>query len=132
MGGMIAAVASIFITPWNLYNNPAVIHYTLDVLGAFIGPLFGILIADFYLIRKQKIVLDDLYTMSPSGAYWYSNGYNKAAVMAVVPSALVPVLCVIVPGMGGIANFTWFIGCALGFVIYALVMRRPAPATRPA
>jgi NCS1 family nucleobase:cation symporter-1 len=132
MGGMIAAVASIFITPWNLYNNPAVIHYTLDVLGAFIGPLFGILIADFYLIRKQKIVLDDLYTMSPSGEYWYSNGYNKAAVMAVIPSALVPVLCVIVPGLETIANFTWFIGCALGFVIYALVMRRPAPMTRPA
>ena len=47
-GGMIAAVGSVFLTPWNLYNNPEVIHYTLDILGSFIGPLFGILIADFY------------------------------------------------------------------------------------
>ena len=39
MGGMIAAVGSIFITPWNLFNNPQVIHYTIDILGAFIGPL---------------------------------------------------------------------------------------------
>ena len=60
---MLAAVASIFITPWNLFNNPAVIHYTLDVLGSFIGPLYGVLIVDFYLVKRQKIVLDDLYTV---------------------------------------------------------------------
>ena len=52
---MIAAVGSVLITPWNLYNNPEVIHYTLDILGAFIGPLFGILIADYYLVRKQNV-----------------------------------------------------------------------------
>ncbi|MFH6784125.1 MULTISPECIES: NCS1 family nucleobase:cation symporter-1 [Methylobacterium] len=124
MGGMIAAVGSIFITPWNLYNNPAVIHYTLDVLGAFIGPLFGILIADFYAVKKQKVIVDDLYVMGPAGAYWYENGYNVAAVTAVVPSALVPVLCAVVPGLEGLANFTWFIGCGLGYVTYSLLMKR--------
>ncbi|MGH3641111.1 MAG: NCS1 family nucleobase:cation symporter-1, partial [Mycobacterium sp.] len=64
MGGMIAAVGSVLLTPWNLYGNPEVIHYTLETLGAFIGPLFGVLIADFYLVRKQKIVVDDLFTMA--------------------------------------------------------------------
>ena len=62
-GGMIAAVGSVFLTPWNLYNNPEVIHYTLDILGAFIGPLFGILIADFYIVQKQRVKVDDLYSM---------------------------------------------------------------------
>lgn len=133
MGGMIAAVGSIFITPWNLYNNPAVIHYTLDILGAFIGPLFGILIADFYLVKKERIVLDDLYTMSPAGTYWYENGYNRAAVTALIPSALVPALCVLIPSLGVVANFTWFIGCALGFVIYIALMRRqPVLTAQPA
>ena len=83
-GGMIAAVGSIFITPWNLYNNPEVIHYTLDILGSCIGPLFGILIADYYLVRKQVVKVDDLYTMSPKGAYWYQNGYNRKAIWALV------------------------------------------------
>ena len=133
MGGMIAAIGSIFITPWNLYNNPSVIHYTLDVLGAFIGPRFGILIADFYLLKKENVVFDDLYTMSPAGTYWYQNGYNRAAITAIVPAALVPVLCVILPGLEGVANFTWFVGCGLGFVLYALIMRgRQAFAARPA
>ncbi len=54
MGGMIAAVGSVLITPWNLYSSPDVIHYTLDTLGAFIGPLYGVLIADYYLVKKQQ------------------------------------------------------------------------------
>ncbi|RYF24828.1 MAG: NCS1 family nucleobase:cation symporter-1, partial [Comamonadaceae bacterium] len=117
-GGMIAAVGSIFITPWNLYNNPQVIHYTLDVLGSFIGPLFGILISDYYLVRKQQVDVDDLYTMGPQGRYWYTNGYNLRAVWTMVPSALIPILCVLIPAWRGAANYAWFIGMGLGFVIY--------------
>jgi NCS1 family nucleobase:cation symporter-1 len=122
-GGMIAAVGSIFLTPWNLYNSPEVIHYTLDVLGSFIGPLFGILIADYYIVRKQHIDVDALYTMSKQGKYWYSNGYNPKAIQALVPSALVPILCVMVPALRGGANYAWFIGMGLGFVLYVLLNR---------
>lgn len=75
-GGMIAAIGSVLITPWNLYNNPEVIHYTLESLGAFIGPLFGVLIAHYYLVHKQKIVVDDLFSMSADATYWYRKGYN--------------------------------------------------------
>ena len=120
-GGMIAAVASIFITPWNLYNNPEVIRYTLDILGAFIGPLFGILIADFFLIRNKRIVIDDLYTLKPTGSYWYSGGYHMKAIYALVPSAMVPAIFVVAPVFAPVANFTWFVGMALGFVIYLAV-----------
>lgn len=119
-GGMIAAVGSVFITPWNLYNNPEVIHYTLDVLGAFIGPLFGILIADYYLVRGQRVKVDDLYSMSPKGEYWYRNGYNRRAIAALVPAALVPMLCVFIPAWRPAANYAWFIGMGLGFLFYAL------------
>lgn len=122
-GGMIAAVGSVFLTPWNLYNSPEVIHYTLDVLGSFIGPLFGILIADYYIVRKQRIDVDALYTMSPKGEYWYSGGYNPKAIQALIPSALVPILCVMVPALRGGANYAWFIGMGLGFVVYVLLNR---------
>jgi NCS1 family nucleobase:cation symporter-1 len=130
MGGMIAAVASIFITPWNLFNNPHVIHYTLDILGSFIGPLFGILIADFYLVKKQQVIVDDLYTMDRKGAYWYSNGYNPKAIIALVPAAAIPVLCVLLPSLGSLANFSWFIGMACGLAIYWTISdKQPAPKT---
>jgi NCS1 family nucleobase:cation symporter-1 len=88
-----------------------------------IGPLFGILIADYYIVRKQRIDVDALYTMSPKGEYWYSGGYNPKAIMALVPAALVPILCVMVPTLRGAANYAWFIGMGLGFVLYALLNR---------
>jgi len=123
-GGMIAAVASIFITPWNLYNHPTMIHYTLDVLGAFIGPLFGILIADYYLVRRQRVNVDDLYTLRPTGRYWYSKGYNPAAVATMIPSAIIPILCVIVPAWQGLANYSWFVGMGIALVLYRALAPR--------
>lgn len=127
MGGMIAAVGSVLITPWNLYNNPEVIHYTLEVLGAFIGPLFGVLIADYYLVRDKTIVVDDLFTMSESGSYWYRNGFNPNAVAATVVGALAavfPVLAKDVTGMHTAAQYSWFIGCGLALVIYYVMAKR--------
>ena len=59
MGGMIAAIGSVLITPWNLYSNPTMIHYTLDVLGAFTGALFGILVVDYYLVKKRRVDVDE-------------------------------------------------------------------------
>ncbi|NGY60319.1 NCS1 family nucleobase:cation symporter-1 [Lentzea sp. NEAU-D13] len=122
-GGMIAAVGSVLITPWNLYNSPEVIHYTLEVLGAFIGPLFGVLIADYYLVRKQKVVVDDLFTMSPSGRYHYRKGYNPKAIAATAAGAVLAVLPVLVPALAGAAQYTWFIGMAVALAVYTLASR---------
>jgi NCS1 family nucleobase:cation symporter-1 len=123
-GGMVAAVASVFITPWNLFNNPGVIHYTLDVLGSFIGPLYGVLIVDYYLVKRQRVALDDLYSMSPSGSYWYRGGVNWRAVAAVLPAAAIAILCVMTPALASRANFSWVIGVALAGVFYAVAARR--------
>ncbi|MFF2556968.1 NCS1 family nucleobase:cation symporter-1 [Nocardia sp. NPDC058058] len=127
MGGMIAAVGSIIITPWNLYNNPDVIHYTLEVLGAFIGPLFGVLIADYYLIRDRVIKVDELFTLSPTGSYWYRKGFNPVAVIATVVGAIgavFPVLAKNLTGMYTAAQYSWFIGCGLALVIYYVLAKR--------
>ncbi|MGY4709823.1 NCS1 family nucleobase:cation symporter-1 [Mycolicibacterium sp. CBM1] len=127
-GGMIAAVGSVLITPWNLYNNPEVIHYTLEILGAFIGPLFGVLIADYYLVHKQRVAVDDLFTMSKSGSYWYTNGYNPVAVIATAVGAVLAVVPVLlggwVYGMHTAAQYSWFIGCGVAFALYYLLATR--------
>ncbi|ALK31087.1 NCS1 family nucleobase:cation symporter-1 [Burkholderia plantarii] len=122
-GGMLAAVASVFITPWNLFNNPAVIHDTLDVLGSFIGPLYGVLIVDFYLVKRGRLLRDDLYTLSETGAYWYRGGVNRRAVLALLPAAALAVACVMVPALAGLANFSWFVGALLGGLFYRIVAR---------
>jgi NCS1 family nucleobase:cation symporter-1 len=123
MGGMIAAVGSVLITPWNLYSSPEVIHYTLDTLGAFIGPLFGVLIADFYLIRKQRVVVEDLYTMSPKGRYWYSKGFNPNAIIATAIGAVLAASTVFIPALQGAASYAWFIGCGIALLAYLAAER---------
>ncbi|WOF22763.1 NCS1 family nucleobase:cation symporter-1 [Microbacterium betulae] len=134
MGGMIAAVGSVILTPWNWYSNDQAIHYTLGILSALIGPLFGILIAGYYVVSRQRIKVDDMYTMSEKGAYWYRKGYNPNAMWAVVGAGVPTVAIAIVPkslvfaglldaGWGSISDFSWFIGCGLGFALFALLER---------
>ncbi|PWJ27394.1 NCS1 family nucleobase:cation symporter-1 [Branchiibius hedensis] len=132
MGGMIAAVGSVLLTPWNWYNNDTAIHYTLGVLGALIGPLFGILIAGYYICSKQKVLVDDMFTMSPKGKYWFKNGYNPNAVITVAVAGVISIACAVLPktfadlgwfDVTKISDYSWFIGCALGFVIMVALER---------
>jgi NCS1 family nucleobase:cation symporter-1 len=131
MGGMIAAVGSVLLTPWNLYNSPETIHYTLDTLGAFIGPLFGVLIAHYYVVHKQRVCVDDLFTLDPSGAYHYKRGYNPPAIWATALAALCALAVVFVPGAKVLDDYSWFIGCGVGFVAYALLAPRMGVSDRP-
>ena len=127
-GGMIAAVGSILLTPWNWYSDPEAIFWTLGVLGALIGPLFGILIADYYVIRKQKVVVDDLFTLDQDGGYYYERGYNPAAVYAVVIAGALSIASVVIPKLGGVVtwlpDYSWFVGCGLGFGLYYMLALR--------
>lgn len=124
-GGMIAAVGSVLITPWNLYSSPDVIHYTLDTLGAFIGPLYGVLIADYYLVKKRRVAVDDLYTLRADGAYHYRGGYNPVAIAATAVGATVAMLVVLL-GSSDAAAFSWFIGAGLAFAVHMAGSRSQA------
>ncbi|CAK9884252.1 MAG: putative allantoin permease [Candidatus Erwinia impunctatus] len=129
-GGMIAAVGSVLLTPWNLFQSPELIHYTLDVLGAFIGPLFGILLCDFYIIKKSKVSVDDLFNDTAKGKYWYSNGFNPKAIAALVPSVFIGLVIGFIPALHEVANFSWFIGVALGAGCYRWFAREDLAALR--
>jgi nucleobase:cation symporter-1, NCS1 family len=134
-GGMIAAVGSVILLPWNWYNNATAIHYSLGILGALIGPLFGILIAGYYLVSRQKVWVDEMYTMNPAGKYWFTNGYNPNAIKAVAISGAVSVASVIIPKLlldihattadvTWLGNYSWFIGCGLGLVTFRYFEKR--------
>ncbi len=60
--GLVSAVVGLVIPPWNLYNSPVVVNYFLGGLGALLGPLFGVIMADYWLLRKSRVNVPDLYT----------------------------------------------------------------------
>ncbi|MCM2972596.1 NCS1 family nucleobase:cation symporter-1 [Larsenimonas suaedae] len=109
MGGMIAAVGSIFLTPWNLFNNPELIHYTVGVLAALIGPLYGIILVDFYKVRRQKIDLNALFSSEAGSAYHYQGGVNPVALRSLLMGGLVSIPVSLAP-LGDISSFAVFLG----------------------
>jgi NCS1 family nucleobase:cation symporter-1 len=133
-GGLITAVIGILMMPWKLYSDAAAYIFTwLLGYSSLMGALGGILIADYWVLRKQRLLVADLFKLR--GAYAYAGGVNPRAVVALVLSIL-PVIpgfirAVSTPG-GRVADpdffdrlyaYAWFVTFALSFSIYLLLMR---------
>lgn len=123
-GGLISALIALVITPWNLFNNPAVINIFLAALAAILGPLFGIIIADYYILRKEKVVVSEVFKLN--GIYSYKGGWNYRALgvllVTSIPTIIVAVLQV--DWCRFLSPFSWFIGAILGLVVYYFASRK--------
>ena len=122
---MITAVIGILMMPWKLYNDAAAYIFTwLIGYGALLGPVAGIMIVDYFLVRRQQLSTDDLYRRG--GEYEYRNGINWVAIAALVIGVAPNV-----PGFLGalgvrqasalstsIYNWAWFVGFGLAAVVY--------------
>jgi NCS1 family nucleobase:cation symporter-1 len=136
-GGLITAVIGIAMMPWKLYNDAAAYIFTwLLGYSSLMGALGGILIADYWVLRRQKLNLRDLFALE--GEYTYSNGTNWRAVAALVISILpvVPgfVRAVTTPG-GQVASpgffdhlytYAWFFTFFVSFLLHLAFAKRKA------
>jgi NCS1 family nucleobase:cation symporter-1 len=118
---LVSAIIGFAILPWNLYNSPLVIVYFLGGLGSLLGPLFGIVMADYWLIRKQCVNVPALYSPDRNGPYHYRNGVNPRAIQALIPSALISLLFAFLPVLQSLSQFSWFIAAGLGALFYWLI-----------
>jgi nucleobase:cation symporter-1, NCS1 family len=129
-GAGVTAVIGILMMPWRLYNDAAAYIFTwLIGYGALLGPIAGIMIADYFVVRRGVLVVDDLYKRD--GTYEYSHGINGVAVLAfalgVAPS--LPGFVAALKGspasgvFGGIYNWAWFVGFILSALVYLVGMR---------
>jgi len=136
-GGLITAIAALLVLPWKVYGSPVAVQYFLGGLAAFLGPLFGVIIADYYLRRRGQVNVADLYRATEEAEYYYRKGWNPKALTAFVPAAAVAAVIALVPAsvvplFGRLAPFSWFIGAILSAVLYLLVTsRQPAAGHTP-
>ncbi|MCA0436330.1 MAG: NCS1 family nucleobase:cation symporter-1 [Tetrasphaera sp.] len=118
MGGIITALAAVLVTPWNYFNNPVVIGYFLGTLGALLGPFFGILVVDYFLVRRQKFSIRHMYLPTPESIYYFNKGVSNYSLMSFIPAAIVALSVAHVPAFSAIKDFGWFIGAPLAAIIY--------------
>jgi nucleobase:cation symporter-1, NCS1 family len=138
-GGLITAVIGIIMMPWKLYADAAAYIFTwLLGYSSLMGALGGILIADYWVLRRQRLMLADLYR--ERGAYTYRGGVNPRAIAAFV-LAILPVIpgflrAATTPG-GTVADpglfdtlyaYAWFVTFGLSFVTYLALMRGYIPS----
>jgi NCS1 family nucleobase:cation symporter-1 len=102
---------------WTAFISQFGIGGFVNTLGATLAPLYGILIVDYYLVRKQELNRDDLYNMEV-GDYHYGNGWNDKALIAFGIAAVFSVATVWVPALGVLSGYAWVIGAVLGGVIF--------------
>lgn len=125
-GGIITAVLSVLILPWNLYSSPAAVTLFLGGVGALMGPLFGIIMADYYLIRRAQMHTKDLYSDHPTGRYSYERGTNVNSVLALVIAGSLTICLALLPVFQPLSPFSWPIGTLLG-ALACLVINRVRP-----
>lgn len=130
--GLVASIVSVLIMPWNLYSNAAMVQYTLGTFSAFIGPIFGIVICEYFFVRRQHIDMDHLYTADPRGKYWYRRGFNPRAIAALVLAGGLATIIAQVPLFSALAPFSWFFGCAFGIAFHWLLSKDRAQAVADA
>ncbi|XP_023539092.1 purine-uracil permease NCS1 [Cucurbita pepo subsp. pepo] len=88
-GALLTAVIGIVFQPWRLLSSSESFVYTWLVgYSALLGPIGGVMVADYYFIRRRELIVEDLYSLSPTGAYYYSGGFNLTAVTALVVGVL--------------------------------------------
>jgi NCS1 family nucleobase:cation symporter-1 len=129
-GAIITAVIGIAMMPWRLYNDAAAYIFTwLIGYGALLGPIAGIMIADYFLLRHGALVVEDLYRRG--GVYEYSAGVNRVAIAAFVlgvapslPGFIAALQGTSAPGIfSGLYNWAWFVGFLVAAAVHIAGMK---------
>ncbi len=134
MGGYITGIIGIIILPWKLIADPSgYIFKWLIAYSSLLGPVGGVMIADYFFVRKMELKLNDLY--SANGAYKYFNGFNIIAIAALVlgilpniPGFLIQVHIIskdLLPvWINNLYNYAWFVGFGVSFILYTVLMHK--------
>jgi nucleobase:cation symporter-1, NCS1 family len=127
-GGLITGVVGILMMPWKLLTSfSSYIFGWLVGYSGLLGPIAGVMIADYFLVRRAHLNVDDLYRRG--GEYEYDGGVNIKAVVALVTGIVVALVGLVVPPLRWLYDYAWFIGFAVSGAVYVLLMRRAeAPA----
>jgi len=122
-GGLITGVVGVCMMPWKLLSDfSAYIFGWLVGYSGMLGPVAGVMIADYSILRRARLKLDDLYRRN--GAYEYDGGVNWRAVVALGVGIAVALLGLVVAPLRFLYDYSWFVGFAVAGGLYLALMQR--------
>ncbi len=131
MGGLITSILSVLVCPWIFVSSPQAITVFVSIFGAVLGPIYGIMIADYYLVKRERVVVEDLYTMSPAGSLYFEGGWSRRALYALALSGLLSIGLSLSGAFGlmfNVGDWGWAIGAIAGAGLHWLFSARPVAA----
>lgn len=124
-GGLITGILGIVIQPWRLLADPSgyIFNWLLGYSGG-LGSIAGVLIADYWIVRRTNLSLEDLYLADGRYGRW-----NRAGVVATIAGCAAAWGGLLVPAMRPLYDYAWFVGFAVAAAVY-LVMARATSSAR--
>jgi len=130
-GGLITCVMGILMQPWKLMADyGSYIFGWLVGYSGFLGPIAGVLICDYFVVRRKILSAQDLYQRG--GLYEYSSGVNWHAIVSLAAGAAVAFVGLFVPAVRVLYNYAWFVGFAVSFFAYLVLTNKAEPVVEAA
>ena len=125
-GGLITGILAIAMRPWRLLADPSgyIFSWLLGYSGG-LGSIAGVLVVDYWIVRKKHLVLGDLYRTE--GEYTYAAGWNWRAVVATLAGCAAAWIGLIVPLLRPLYDYAWFVGFGVAAVIHLVLMKMFSP-----
>ena len=120
-GGLITGLVGVAIAPWLLFDH---ISELLVFVSGFLGPVLGVMLADYFWTRRTRVSVTDLF--EPTGAYRYWGGVNPVAMLALSAGIAVALMGYFLPQLEWLYTASWFSGFLVSFLIYGLLTRDTA------
>ncbi len=132
-GGFITSGIAFFIGAlWVAFISSVGIAAFVDTLGAVLAPLYGIIVADYYLVRQRKLDLQQLFSAEVGSVYYFDGGWNRKAMLAFAIGSMFSVASVWAPALSQLSGYAWLLGALLGAVLHYGLMRGQAQALKRA
>ena len=124
IGGLITAILGFVIGAFwvSVISNIGMFPF-VNTLGAILAPVYGIMITDYYIIKKESIDVNDLFSSKEGGTYYYNGGWNIKAFVAWIIAGIFSIATVWHPALSALGGYAWIIGAALGAILHYLMSR---------
>lgn len=120
-GGMITGILGLAMQPWRLMATPEKYFGWLTAYAGLLGPVAGIMVADYFFIRHTELDVNSLY--HSEGIYHYSKGVNPRALVALAAGVFAAVIGLWIPYLRVLYNYSWFVGFFVSGLLYVALMR---------